>query len=415
MTTAHTAQSNTAAQVLYMALELGWDDWTIGFTVGLGQAPRQVSVRAWDLPELLTQIAHAKRRFGLAADVPVHGVYEAGRDGFWLHRFLQAHGVQNVVVDAASIEVNRRYRRSKTDKLDVQKLLTMLVRFVLGERRLWKVVRVPSPEDEVLRQPHRELMALKDERTQHSNRMKGLLAGLGLEAVIDHTFPERLPALRQWDGHPVPALLQERLLREFARWSLVQRQIQDLENAEARMVRDDQQRHVEQARTLMSVRGIGAQSAWLLVHEVFGWREIGNRRELAALAGLTPTPYHSGQSQREQGISKAGSKRLRWLMVELAWGWVHWQPESELSRWYQARFGHGSARLRKLGIVALARKLLIALWRVRVPGEGPSGAGVADLYRKVTGRSAKRRPVGTAGAVWRYTPHPGSDNYRVCR
>ena len=399
MTTAHTAQSNTAAQVLYMALELGWDDWTIGFTVGLGQAPRQVSVRARDLPELLTQIAHAKRRFGLPAEAPVHSVYEAGRDGFWLHRFLQAHGVQNVVVDAASIEVNRRYRRSKTDKLDVQKLLTMLVRFVLGETRLWKVVRVPSTEDEFLRQPHRELLALKEERTQHIHRMKGLLAGLGLDAVIDPTFPERLPALRQWDGCPVPALLQERLLREFARWSLVQRQIQDLENTEARMVRDDQQRHVEQARTLMSVRGIGAQSAWLLVPEVFGWREIGNRRELAALAGLTPTPYHSGQSQREQGISKAGSKRLRWLMVELAWGWVHWQPESELSRWYQARFGHGSARLRKLGIVALARKLLIALWRLVAHGEVPSGAVVADWYRKVTGRSAKRRPVGTAVAM----------------
>jgi transposase len=399
MTTAHTAQSSTEAQVLYMALELGWDDWTVGFTVGLGQAPRQVSVRARDLPGLLAQIAHAKRRFGLPAEAPVYSVYEAGRDGFWLHRFLQAHGVQNVVVDAASIEVNRRYRRSKTDKLDVQKLLTMLVRFALGETRLWKVVRVPSTEDEGRRQPHRELLALKEERTQHINRMKGLLAGLGLEAVIDPTFPERLPALRQWDGHPVPPRLQERLLREFARWALVQRQIQDLENAEARMVRDDQQRHVEQVRTLMSLRGIGAQSAWLLVHEVFGWREIGNRRELAALAGLTPTPYHSGQSQREQGISKAGSKRLRWLMVELAWGWLHWQPDSQLSRWYQERFGHGSARLRKLGIVALARKLLIALWRLVVQGELPPGAVLADWYWKVTGRCAKRRPVGTAVAM----------------
>jgi transposase len=377
-----------------MALELGWDDWTIGFTIGLGQAPRQVSVRARDLPGLLTQIAQAKHRFGLPAEVPVHSVYEAGRDGFWLHRFLQAHGVHNVVVDAASIEVNRRYRRSKTDKLDVQKLLTMLVRFVLGETRLWKVVRVPSTEDETLRQPHRELLALKEERTQHSNRMKGILAGLGLEAIIDGTFPERLPALRQGDGRPVPTLLQERLLREFARWSLVQRQIQDLENAEARMVRDDHRRHVEQVRTLMSVRGLGAQSAWLLVHEVFGWREIRNRRELAALAGLTPTPYHSGQSQREQGISKAGSKRVRWLMVELAWGWLHWQPDSQLSRWYQERFGHGSARLRKLGIVALARKLLVALWRLVAHGEIPQGAVLTDWYRKVTGRCAKRRPVG---------------------
>ena len=399
MTTAQTAQGSMEARGLYMALELGWDDWTVGFTVGLGQAPRQVSVRARDLHGLLTQIAQAKRRFGLAADAPVHCVYEAGRDGFWLHRFLQAHGIQNVVVDASSIEVNRRYRRSKTDKLDVQKLLTMLVRFVLGETRLWKVVRVPSPEDETRRQSHRELIALKEERTQHINRMKGLLAGLGLAAVIDPTFPERVPALRQWDGHPVPALLQARLLREFARWSLVQRQIQDLENAEARMVRNDQSPDVEQVRTLLSLRGIGAQSAWLLVREVFGWREIRNRRELAALAGLTPTPYHSGQSQREQGISKAGSKRLRWLMVELAWGWLHWQPDSQLSRWYQERFGYGSARLRKLGIVALARKLLVALWRLVAHGELPQGAVLSDWYRKVTGRCAKRRPVGTVVAV----------------
>jgi len=189
MTTAYTAQSSTEARVLYMALELGWDDWTVGFTVGLGQAPRQVSVQARDLQELLAQIAHAKRRFDLPAEAPVHSVYEAGRDGFWLHRFLLAHGVQNVVVDAASIAVNRRSRRSKTDKLDGQKLLTMLVRFVLGETRLWKVVRVPSTEDEVLRQPQRELIALKEERTQHIHRMKGLLAGLGLAAVIDPTCP----------------------------------------------------------------------------------------------------------------------------------------------------------------------------------------------------------------------------------
>ena len=271
----------------------------------------------------------------------------------------------------------------------------MLVRFVLGETRLWKVVRVPSTADEPLRPPHRQWLALQEERPPHINRMNGRLAGLGLEALLAGTVPERLPALRQWDGRPVPTLLQERLLREFARWSLVQRQIQDLENAEARMVRNDQSPDVEQVRTLLSLRGIGAQSAWLLVREVFGWREIRNRRELAALAGLTPTPYHSGQSQREQGLSKAGSKRLRWLMVELAWGWLHWQPDSQLSRWYQERFGHGSARLRKLGIVALARKLLVALWRLVAHGEIPQGAVLSDWYRKVTGRCAKRRPVGT--------------------
>jgi transposase len=399
MTTAQPSQGSTDTRVLYMALALGWSDWTVGFTIGLGQAPRQVTVRARDGQGLLAQITQAKRRFGLPPDAPVHCVYAAGRDGFWLHRCLQTHGVPNVVVDASSIEVHRRYRRSKTDKLDVQKLLTMLGRFVLGETRLWKVVRVPSVDDETLRQPHRALIALKEERIQHINRLQGILARLGLAAGMNGTFPERLPALRQWDGLPVPALLQERLLRACARWSLVQRQLQDVDHAEARMVRDDQRHRVAQGRTLRSVRGIGAQSAWLLVREVCGWREMRNRRERAALAGLTPTPYHSGQFQREQGIRKAGSTRLRWLMVELAWGWLSWPPDSHRSRWYQERFGQGSARLRQLGIVALARKLLLALWRLVAQGERPPGAILADWYRKVTGRCAKRRPVVAAVSV----------------
>jgi transposase len=356
-------------------------------------------VRARDLRGLLAQITQATQRFGFPPDAPGHCVDAAGRDGFWRHRCLLVHGVPNVVVDAASIEVNRRYRRSQTDQLDGQKLLTRLVRCVLGETRRWTVGRVPSTADESRRPPHRALIARQEARTQHSNRMQGLLAGLGLEARIDPTVPERVQALPQWDGSPVPALLQERRRRELARWALVQRQLQALENAAARLVRDDQRRHVAPVRTLISLRGIGAQSAGLLVHEVFGWREIRNRRELAALAGLTPTPYHSGPSQREPGISKAGSTRLRGLLVALAWGWVHGQPESALRRWYQARFGQGRARRRKLGIVALARKRLVAWWRRVARGEVPQGAVLADWSPQVTGRCAKRRPVGTAVAM----------------
>ena len=396
MTTAQTSQGSTDAQVWYLAVDLGWDDWTVGVTGGLGQAPRQVAVRARDRPGRWAQIAQAKRRFRFAADVSVHGVYEAGREGFWRHRLLRAHGSQNRVVEASSIEGNRRYRRSKTDRLEMQKLLTLLVRFVLGETRLWNVVRVPSEDDAALRQPHRESIALTEERTPQIHRMQGVLAGVGLEAVLAGTCPARLRALRQWDGQPVPGVLHERLLREFARWSLVQRQIQDLDHAEARRVRDDQPHHVEQGRTRMRLRGLGAQSAGLWVREVFGWRAMQNRRERAALAGLTPTPSPSGPSPREQGLSQAGSKRLRWLMVELAWGWLPWQPARQLRRWYQARFGHGSARLRTLGLVALARKLLGALWRLVAHGAVPQGAVLADGYQKVTGRGAKRRPVGMA-------------------
>ena len=190
MTTARTAQSNTAARVWYMALELGWDDWTVGCTVGLGQAPRQVSVRARELPGLWAQIAQAKRRLGLPAAAPVHRGYEAGCAGCWRHRLLVAHGVQNTVVAATSIEVNRRYRRSKTDKLDVQQRLPLRVRFVLGEPRLWNVVRVPSPEDAVLRQPHRAWLARKEERTQQITRMQGLLAGLdSVQTLVNAHLP----------------------------------------------------------------------------------------------------------------------------------------------------------------------------------------------------------------------------------
>jgi transposase len=251
----------------------------------------------------------------------------------------------------------------------------------------------------VLRQPHRALRALQEERTPHMNRITGLLAGLGLDAVSDPTLPERLLALRPWDGPPGPALLHERLLRACARWALVQRQRQALENAEARRGRDDPQRPVEQVRTRMRLRGSGAQSAWLWVHAGFGGRQMGHRRELAALAGLTPTPYHAGQARREPGLRKAGRTRRRWLMVAWAWGGWPWHPESARSRWYQARLGHGSARRRQLGLVALARTLLSAVGRLVAQGEVPPGAVVADWDRQVPRRWATRRPGGTAVAV----------------
>jgi transposase len=227
MTTAHPSQRITAARVLSLALDLGWDHWTVGCTVGRGQAPRQGSVRARDLPGLWAQIAQAKRRCDVATDVVVPCGSAAGRAGCWRHRLLRAHGRQPVVVEASSSEVHWRDRRSKTAQLAVPTLLPRRVRFVLGATRLWKVVRGPAPEDASRRQPPREVSALKEERTPHVKRMKGLLAGLGLAAVIHDTFPERLQALPQWDGAPVPAALPARLLRECARWALGQRQRQD--------------------------------------------------------------------------------------------------------------------------------------------------------------------------------------------
>jgi transposase len=369
-----TQSTATAAPVLYLALELSWNCWKLAFTVGVGQKPRLRAVAGRNERQLLFEIKQAKRRFGLPEEAPVISCYEAGRDGFWLHRFLMANGIENLIVDSASIEVNRRKRRAKSDGLDASKLVEMLIRWHNGELRVWRVVNVPSAENEDLRRPHRELLELKGERTEHVNRIKGLLASVGLSISVDAKLPERLEKLRQWDGAPVPPGMREQILREFHRWQLVERQIHDLELQRIKQLRDDQTPGVEKMRQLLKLKGIGENGAWILVLEFFGWREIRNGKQLGSLAGLTPTPYDSGGTRCEQGISKAGNRRVRCMMIELGWGWLHFQPGSELSRWYQKRFGQGNSRLRKVGIVALARKLLVALWRYLETGEVPKGA-----------------------------------------
>jgi transposase len=371
---------------LYLAFELGWTTWNLAFTTAMAQKPRLRSIPARDLAALTREIQQARLRFHLPDATQVLSCYEAGRDGFWLHRFLDKEKVHNCIVDAASIEVNRRARRAKSDRLDVAKLLTMLIRYHGGEHKLWSVVRVPSIDDEDRRQPHRELMAVKGERTEHSNRIKALLANVGLDVVVDEQLPKRLALLRQWDGAFVTLELTARILREFERWTLCDRQARDLENAQRRAFRNDETADVEKLRLLLDLKAIGPMSATLFVREFFGWRQIRNRRELASLAGLCPTPYASGDSQREQGISKAGNRRLRWMAVEIAWGWLRWQPNSALSLWYQRRFGSGNSRARKVGIVALARKLLIALWRYLDQGEVPEGAEFTPWEKKLNGR-----------------------------
>jgi transposase len=369
-----TQSTATAAPVLYLALELSWNSWELAFTVGMGQKPRSRTVAGRDTQLLLFEIKKAKCRFGLPEQTPVLCCYEAGRDGFWLHRFPVAHGIENRVVDSASIEVNRRKRRAKSDGLDASKLVEMLIRSHNGERRVWRVINVPSAKDEDLRQPHRELLELKAERTEHVNRIKGLLASVGLSITVDARLPERLEGLRQWDDAPVPLEMQGRILREFERWQLVDRQIHQLEAKRTKELRDEQTPGVEKMRQLLKLKGVGENSAWILVREIFGWRQIRKGRELGSLAGLTPTPYDSGGTRSEQGISKAGNRRVRCMMIELGWIWLRHQPSSKLSRWYLRRFAQGNRRLRKVGIVALARKLLIALWRHLETGEPPQGA-----------------------------------------
>jgi transposase len=322
----------------------------------------------------MEEIQLSKKRFGLRADAPVMSCYEAGRDGFWLHRFLIAQGVNNQVVDSASIEVNRRKRRAKTDRIDVGKLLTMLVRAAQGERKVWSVVNPPSVEEEDQRQLHRDLMALKRERTHHINRIKGLLASQGVKMAVKTNFLTQLETVRLWDGSRLGVGLQDRLEREYQRYQLVQEQIRQIDQIRREAIRTGDTAALEQIRQLLRLKGIGVNSAWVYVMEFFAWRNFRNRRELGALAGLAPTPYLSGDGGREQGISKAGNRPVRAMAIEIAWSWVRHQPDSALSRWYQKRFGHGNSRMRRIGIVALARKLLIALWRYLELGVVPEGA-----------------------------------------
>jgi transposase len=362
----------TTERSLYLAFELSAAKWKLGFSTGLGQHPRRRSVDAGELLTLRQEIEMAKRRFGLAADAPVKSCYEAGRDGFWLHRYLLEQKVENLVVDSSSIEVDRRAKRAKTDRIDVEKLLNMLIRYHSGEEKVWRVVHVPSVEAEDMRHLHRQLRTLKVDRTRYICRIKGLLATQGLNVPIHVDFLDTLAATRTWDGSPLPPGLCARVEREYAGLRYVEQQIKALEAERDELIETSNHPSLVKVRQLMRLRAIGPNSAWLFVMEFFGWRQFRNRREVGGLSGLTPTPYQSGEESREQGISKAGNRPVR--AIEIAWCWLRYQPDSELSLWFYEKFGNGGTRMRKVGIVALARKLLVALWRYLETGEIPAGA-----------------------------------------
>ena len=359
---------------LLLAFELGERSWKLGFTTGLGQRPRVRQVPAGAVDRVLEEVVRAKRRLKLADDTPVISCYEAGRDGFWLHRYVRSHDITNHVVDSSSIEVNRRARRAKTDKLDLAGLLNLLARYVAGDRRAWRVVRVPTVAEEDARQLHRTWESVQQDRSRLMCRLQGLLVTQGVRLRIDDEFMQRLETARLWDGTPVPEGLQDRIARAWEQLELANRQLHELEAERAALVADRETPTGRYVDALPTLRGIGPIGAWVLATEIFGWRQIQNRRQLGALVGLVPAPYQSGDTNHDQGITRAGNKHVRRLMVQLAWSWVHYQPESALTRWYQRRFGTGSKRLRRIGIVALARKLLIALWRYVEAGEIPEGA-----------------------------------------
>jgi len=369
-----TATTLASAINLLLAFELGERVWKLGFSTGLGQRPRVRQVAAGAVNQVLEEIARAKVRLKLAADTPVISCYEAGRDGFWLHRYLVAQGITNHVADSSSIEVNRRARRAKTDRLDLAGLLNLRARYLHGDRRVWHVVRVPSVEEEDARHLHRTWEAVQQDRTRLINRLKGLLTTVGVRVRLDVDFLTRLQTARLWDGAPLPDGITRRLTGVWKQLEFLDTQLEDLEAARTALAPDRETTTGRYVAMLPTLRAIGPIGAWVLATEIFGWRQIRNGRQLGALVGLVPAPYQSGEMAHDQGITRAGNKHVRRLMVQLAWSWLRYQPTSALRRWYQERFGGGGRRMRRIGIVALARKLLIALWRYVETGTVPDGA-----------------------------------------
>lgn len=359
---------------LYIAFELSRKKWKLGLGDGKNNRARIVTIGAQDWEAMDRELERARDRFGLEKPIRMVSCYEIGREAFWLHRRLVSRGIENVVVDAASIEVNRRDKRAKTDRMDAEKLLRQLVRYDAGERGVWSVVRVPDEQAEDERQLHRDIEVLKRERTQHRVRIQSLLFTQGIDVNVSSRFPKQLDDFRRWNGEPIAEQLKERLRREYQRLQAVQADLRQLQRQQTEKLKTERTAAIEKIRRLQQLRGIGMASSWMFVMELLGWRKFRNRREVGAAVGLTPTPYQSGESEREQGISHSGNRRVRAMAIEIAWAWLRLQPQSELSRWYRRRFGGGGARMRKIGIVAMARRLVVDLWRYLEQGIVPAGA-----------------------------------------
>ncbi|TAJ96802.1 MAG: IS110 family transposase [Reyranella sp.] len=364
-------------KTVYVAIELSLTSWLVAERAPGIEKPRLHRLEGGDAAALLKTIgdlrSKASAKLGCAIDVVC--CFEAGRDGFWLHRLLAAHGIAAYVLEPASILVNRRARRAKTDRLDAEGMLRVLATWLAGDRQVCSMVRVPTPDEEDAKRPHREREHLVQDRLRIENRIEALLFAQGIRGRPSLRSWERdVAALRTGDGRALPPLLRTELHRLRRRLVLVLELIRELETDRAHAFEEAQvgDTMVGKIAALQRIRGIGENFAAVLAREVF-YRSFGNRRQLASYVGITPMPYQSGGMDRDRSISRAGNPRARTTMIQLAWLWLRYQPDSALATWFRERVGTLQGRTRRIAIVAMARKLLIALWRYVETGVVPDG------------------------------------------
>ena len=365
-----------------LAIELSKKSWIVAVNTPLAEKISRHTLKPCDGKELLDLCERIRTRVARETKkrVEIVSCYEAGYDGFWLHRLLETHGIRNYVIDPASLQVDRRARRAKTDRVDVERLLRSLMAYLRGEPKVWSVVRVPSVAEEDDRRLHRERGRLISERIQHVNRIKGLLAIHGIYDYqpLRRDRMQQLERLRTADGRRLPPRLEAEILRELKRLELIIGMIKTIEaerDAIASAKTETEHGSAKKIQELAKIKCIGPEFATTLVGEVF-YRSFDNRRQLASYVGLTPAHFQSGSMCRDQGISKAGNAKARTVMIELAWLWLRHQPDSPLSVWFRERVGKFKGRIRRIMIVAVARKLLIGLWRYLETGLVPESAAL---------------------------------------
>jgi len=362
---------------VHIVFELSKAKWQLGIMQSGTEKMSRHEIDGGNVEALWSILTKARTRAERdGKPVRILSCYEAGFDGHWLHRWLSGHGVESYEVDASSVQVSRHARRAKTDRIDLEQLMRTFLAYLRGEPKVCSMVRVPTFEDEDRKRRTRERERLVHERTAHSNRISSLLHAQGIRDVrlLERNFLSNLEKIRTGDGHALAPNLKAEIRREYARFLLVHNQIKEVEKANFAAHRAPAPGSVEaKAVMLARLRGVGPQSAQLLANEVF-YRDFKNRRQVGSSVGLVDMPYDSGFSRRQQGISKAGNHRARTAAIELAWLWVRHQPGSELTRWFQQRVGNVKGRIRKIAIVAVARKLMVALWRYVETGLVPTGA-----------------------------------------